>query len=99
MAGTLLKRGHARSGGSTVVYLVEDTHGVCIPVDGGRTVAGGEGDRGTENLSQNDEKGLPRAESSAVANRFGIGSESLAGQFGTSALSALAQIIHKPGIS
>lgn len=50
VAGTLLKReGTPDSVAHTVLYLVENDYvtGVCIPVDGGRTVAGGEGDRST----------------------------------------------------
>lgn len=48
VAGTLLKReGTPESVAHTVLYLVENDYvtGVCIPVDGGRTIAGGEGDR------------------------------------------------------
>ncbi len=48
IAGTLLKReGTPESVAHTVLYLVENDYvtGVCIPVDGGRTIAGGEGDR------------------------------------------------------
>lgn len=48
VAGTLLKReGTPQSVAHTVLYLVENDYvtGVCIPVDGGRTIAGGEGDR------------------------------------------------------
>ena len=48
LAGTLLKReGTPESVAHTVLYLVENDYvtGVCIPVDGGRTIAGGEGDR------------------------------------------------------
>ena len=50
VAGTLLKReGTPDSVAHTVLYLVENDYvtGVCIPVDGGRTIAGGEGDRST----------------------------------------------------
>lgn len=50
VAGTLLKReGTPESVAHTVLYLVENDYvtGVCIPVDGGRTIAGGEGDRST----------------------------------------------------
>lgn len=48
VAGTLLKReGTPESVAHTALYLVENDYvtGVCIPVDGGRTIAGGEGDR------------------------------------------------------
>ncbi len=48
VAGTLLKReGSPESVAHTVLYLVENDYvtGVCIPVDGGRTIAGGEGDQ------------------------------------------------------
>ncbi len=48
IAGTLLKReGTPESVAHTVLYLVENDYvtGVCIPVDGGRAIAGGEGDR------------------------------------------------------
>lgn len=48
VAGTLLKReGTPESVAHTVLYLVGNDYvtGVCIPVDGGRTIAGGEGDR------------------------------------------------------
>ena len=50
VAGTLLKReGTPESVAHTVLYLVENDYvtGVCIPVDGGRTIAGGAGDRST----------------------------------------------------
>ena len=50
VAGTLLKReGTPDSVAHTVLYLVENDYvtGVCIPVDGGRTIAGGVGDRST----------------------------------------------------
>ncbi len=48
VAGTLLKRvGTPESVAHTVLYLVQNDYvtGVCIPVDGGRTIAGGQGDR------------------------------------------------------
>ncbi|MHB8900229.1 MAG: SDR family NAD(P)-dependent oxidoreductase [Thermoguttaceae bacterium] len=48
VSGTLLKReGTPQAVAHTVLYLVENDYvtGVCIPVDGGRTIAGGEGDR------------------------------------------------------
>lgn len=48
VAGTLLNReGTPESVAHTVLYLVENDYvtGVSIPVDGGRTIAGGEGDR------------------------------------------------------
>jgi pteridine reductase len=48
VAGTLVKReGTPESVAHTVLYLVENDYvtGVCIPVDGGRTIAGGQGDR------------------------------------------------------
>lgn len=48
VAGTLLKReGTPEQVAHTVLYLVENDYvtGVCIPLDGGRTIAGGEGDR------------------------------------------------------
>ncbi len=51
VAGTLLKReGSPEAVAHTVLYLVENDYvtGVCIPVDGGRTIAGGEGDRASE---------------------------------------------------
>jgi pteridine reductase len=50
VAGTLLKReGTPEAVAHTVVYLIENDYvtGVCIPVDGGRTIAGGAGDRST----------------------------------------------------
>jgi len=43
VAGTLLKRaGHPRNIAQAVVFLVENDYvtGVCLPVDGGRTIAG-----------------------------------------------------------
>lgn len=51
VAGTLLKReGSPEAVAHTVLYLIENDYvtGVCIPVDGGRTIAGGEGDRARE---------------------------------------------------
>lgn len=48
VSGTLLKReGTPEAVAHTVLYLIENDYvtGVCIPVDGGRTIAGGEGDR------------------------------------------------------
>ena len=51
VAGTLLKReGTPEAVAHTVLYLIENDYvtGMCIPVDGGRTIAGGEGDRARE---------------------------------------------------
>jgi pteridine reductase len=48
VAGTLLGReGRAENVAHAVLFLVENDYvtGVCIPVDGGRTIAGGELDR------------------------------------------------------
>jgi len=48
VSGTLVKReGRPEHVGHAVVFLVENDFvtGVCLPVDGGRTIAGGEGDR------------------------------------------------------
>ncbi len=48
VAGTLLKReGSPENVAHAVMFLVENDYvtGVCVPVDGGRTIAGGEGDR------------------------------------------------------
>ncbi len=48
VAGTLVRReGRPEHVGHAVLFLVENDFvtGVCIPVDGGRTIAGGEGDR------------------------------------------------------
>ena len=45
VAGTLLKRaGRPQHVAHAVVFLVENDFvtGVCLPVDGGRTIAGGE---------------------------------------------------------
>ncbi|NLS92524.1 MAG: SDR family oxidoreductase [Planctomycetaceae bacterium] len=50
VAATLLKReGTPESVARTVLFLLQNDYvtGVCIPVDGGRTIAGGEGDRST----------------------------------------------------
>jgi pteridine reductase len=44
IAGTLLKRlGRPENVAQAVVFLVENDYvtGVCLPVDGGRTIAGG----------------------------------------------------------
>jgi pteridine reductase len=48
IAGTLVRReGRPEHIAHAVVFLVENDFvtGVCLPVDGGRTIAGGEGDR------------------------------------------------------
>ena len=48
VSGTLVKReGRPEHVGHAVVFLVENDFvtGVCLPVDGGRTIGGGEGDR------------------------------------------------------
>jgi len=48
IAGTLLRReGRPEHVGHAVIFLVENDFvtGVCLPVDGGRTIAGGMGDR------------------------------------------------------
>lgn len=48
VSATLLKReGTPEAVAHTVLYLIENDYvtGVCIPVDGGRTIAGGEGGR------------------------------------------------------
>lgn len=48
VAGTLLRReGRPENVGQAVLFLIENDYvtGVCLPVDGGRTIAGGEGDR------------------------------------------------------
>ena len=48
VAGTLVKReGRPENVGQAVLFLVENDFvtGVCLPVDGGRSIAGGEGDR------------------------------------------------------
>lgn len=50
IAGTLVRRlGHPENVAHAVLFLVENDFvtGVCLPVDGGRTIAGGESEPGT----------------------------------------------------